>query len=120
MCNRVVYVIINGELGMSPGKVAAQSVHAAAMLPQIGVFGKDVQRTVLVLEAKDTQQILAFHNYLQKAGIFSNYYIDEGVNEVDVYSVTALAAGPIMSDDLEQRELFKGFDLYPRKRGLFS
>lgn len=114
--NPVVYVVINGELNMSPGKAAAQAVHAAAMIKNIDKFGKEVFRTVIVLEAKNTQQVLNLHGYLNAMGIESKYYIDEGVNEVDVYSVTALAVEPIDSDDFEKRDILKPFPLFPAKK----
>jgi peptidyl-tRNA hydrolase len=84
--------------------------------PCIEEFSKHVTRTVLVLEAKNTQQILNLHKYLQEIGMLSEYYIDEGVNEVDVYSVTALAVGPIWASDEEKREVLRSFPLYPAKK----
>lgn len=119
MDNPLVYVVLNGELRMSAGKAAAQSVQAVTMLKGAVKFGKRVKRTVIVLEAKNTQQLLSLNKYLEKLGVDSNYYIDEGVNEVDPYSVTALAVGPIHVDDLNTRGVLGAFPLYPRKRGLF-
>lgn len=124
MPNEIVYVVINGELNMSAGKAAAQAVHAAAMLSKIGEFGKNVVRTTIVLEAKNTQQLLNLHLYLSRLGLESQYYIDEGVNEVDAYSVTALAVGPIWSEDREERAALASFPLYSgpkvvKKKGLF-
>lgn len=117
--NPIVYVVINGELKMSAGKAAAQAVHAAAMLKGINTkFGKHVERTVIVLEAHNAQQILALHRYLNDAKVPNNYYIDEGHNEVLPFSITALAVGPIAADD-PAREALRMFHLYPRKRGLF-
>lgn len=110
--NPILYVVINGELNMSGGKAAAQAVHAAAMLKDISTFGKYVQRTVIVLEAKNTLQLMNLRNYLSRSEIKSEYYIDEGVNEVDVYSITALAIEPIWSTDLEKREILKSFPLF--------
>lgn len=116
MPNEIVYVLINGELDMSAGKAAAQAVHAAAMLKNIGSFGKQVQRTVIILEAENTQQLLNLHLYLSRTGLESQYYIDEGVNEVDAYSITALAVGPIWSEDKEERELLASFPLFPSNK----
>lgn len=119
MVNPVIYVLLNGDLKMSAGKAAAQSVHAAAMLPGIAKFGKHVKRTVIVLEANNTQQIFSLRSYLKKAKVPCDFYIDEGHNEVEPYTVTALAVGPIAEDDLATREILRSFSLYPRKRGLF-
>lgn len=97
---------------MSAGKAAAQAVHASAMVSGIEKFGKEVVRTVVILEAKNTQQLLSFHTYLNRLGFESKYYIDEGVNEVGAYSITALAFQPIWSGDEEIRSLFSSFPLY--------
>lgn len=123
MDNPFIYIVINGELKMSPGKAAAQAVHAAAMLQGIHDFSREIKRTVIVLEAKNTQQLMNLRGYLSALNIPSEYYIDEGVNEVDVYSVTALAVGPIEADDLEKREILAPFPLFPKKekkRGFFK
>lgn len=121
--NPIVYVLINGELNMSPGKAAAQAVHAVSMLTGVKEFGENVIRTVIILEAKNTQQILNVAGYLNANNMESRYYIDEGVNEVDAYSITALAVEPIMSDELDKREIFSSFPLFPKKekkRGFFN
>lgn len=116
MANQLVYVVLNGELKMSSGKAAAQAVHAVAMLPDIKKFGRNTQRTVIVLESKDTKQLLNLTQYLRACNIPAEFYIDEGVNEVDAYSVTALAVGPIWDDDLQVRELFYSLPLYGKKK----
>lgn len=116
-----LYVILNGELKMSGGKAAAQAVHAVMMLNSLHRqdFMSDFKRTVIILEAKNTQQLLNLKEYLGNADIDSEYYIDEGVNEVDVYSITALAVAPIEREDKDSRYLFSEFGLYGKK-GLFK
>ena len=116
MDNPIVYVVINGELNMSPGKAAAQAVHAASMLDNIGQFGENVKRTVIVLEANNSQQLFNLHYYLDACGIDSAVYIDEGMNEVDAYSATALAAGLVASDDTETRDIFSQFPLFGKQK----
>lgn len=114
MIKPTIYILLNGELNMSPGKAAAQSVHSAMMLGMNSHmdFMTDTKRSVIVLEAKNSDQIRNVEEYLANAGIDCEYYIDEGVNEVDAYSITALAAGPLESDDTEGRSIFEAFDLY--------
>lgn len=98
---------------MSPGKAAAQAVHAAMMLEERGLeFTKFSKRTVIVLEAKNAGTLKSLQEYLDIADIWSDYYIDEGVNEVSPYSPTALAVEPIDADDTDKRELFSGFNLF--------
>lgn len=112
MKNPIIYVVLNGELKMSPGKAAAQAVHAAMMLNVKSKkdFLSDYQRTVIVLEAKDAQQISNLSTYLFEADLDAEYYIDEGRNEVDAYSTTALAA--FVGDDEEKRKIFSDLPLF--------
>lgn len=118
MKNPVIYILLNGELRMSPGKAAAQSVHAIASLHRhygLAEFSCRAKRTVIVLEAKNQQQMDNLEDYLMQLEVPSGSYIDEGVNEVDAYSVTALAVGPIEGDNEELRAIFSSFDLYGRR-----
>lgn len=114
MKNPVIYIVINGELKMSPGKAAAQAVHASMTLGvnTIAQFASQYKRTVIVLEAKNAEQIKNLEEYLSMSEIDADYYIDEGVNEVGAYSITALAAGVIAADDEETRAIFEAFPLY--------
>lgn len=118
MKNPIIYIVINGELKMSPGKAAAQAVHASMTLGvnSISDFGSQQKRTVIVLEAKNTEQIKNLEEYLSLSDIDADYYIDEGVNEVDAYSATALAAFIGDNHDYgvkeELRKIFEAFPLY--------
>lgn len=114
MENPILYVILNKELNMSAGKASAQAVHAAMMLEgnYSWLFSSAYKRTVVVLEAENSDQIRSLWEYLKTAGIFSDYYIDEGFNEVGPYSVTALAVEPIAYDDEEKRSIFRPFSLF--------
>lgn len=119
MKNPILYIILNGELKMSAGKAAAQAVHAAMMLNGNSKedFIRPYRRTVIVLEAKNSEQIKNLYNYLDTDDVVDcNYYIDEGENEVDAYSVTALAIGPIEYDDWEKREMFESFPLFGKRK----
>lgn len=112
MKNPIIYVVLNGELKMSPGKAAAQAVHSAMLLNSNSKydFMSDFRRTVIVLEAKNAMQIQNLAVYLDQADIDSDFYIDEGVNEVDAYSITALSA--FVGDNEELRQVFEAFPLY--------
>lgn len=123
MDNPFIYVLLNGELKMSPGKAAAQAVHAVGSLNRhhdIKGWSNRTQRTVIILEAESQQQIDNLELYLDELDIPAESYIDEGVNEISPYSVTALAVGPIAADDVEKRAIFKPFPLFPRKRSFFK
>lgn len=112
--NPVLYVILNGELQMSPGKGAAQAVHAAMLLEgnYDGLFVSGYKRTVVVLEAQDGETIKNLLEYLQGAGIFAAYYVDELSEKKTPYQVTALAVEPIPYDDEEKRSIFADFPLF--------
>lgn len=116
MSDPVLYVLINKELNMSPGKAAAQAVHATANLAYaLGEqfdFPDSYRRAVVVLGAENQQQMENLQEYLDTAEIQSVYYIDEGVNEVGAYSITALAVEPVDADDERAREIFSAFQLY--------
>ena len=119
MLNPIIYILINGSLKMSPGKAAAQAVHAFASLENdytIKEFSRNIQRTVIVLEVDNQQQIDNLSKYLTACSIPCSSYIDEGVNEVSPYSVTAMAVGPIYSDELDKRQLFSTFPLFPKRK----
>lgn len=110
--NKILYVVLNKELNMSAGKSAAQAVHAAMTLQNSAIeFADEYKRTVIVLEAK-TEQLRNLEEYLDNAGIFCGHYVDEGHNEVEAYSLTALAVEPIWEEDTERREIFKPFKLF--------
>jgi len=112
--NPVLYIVLNGELEMSPGKGAAQAVHAAMLLEgnYSGLFVSGYKRTVVVLEARNGETIKNLLEYLQGAGIFAAYYIDEMSEKHQPYQITALAVEPIDADDEEKRSIFAGFDLF--------
>lgn len=112
MNNPVMYVVINGSLEMSPGKAAAQAVHAAMLLSMKSKidFVSSYKRTVIVLEAKDATQIQNLCTYLDEADVDTDYYIDEGMNEVDAFSTTALAA--YVGNDEELRSIFEQLPPY--------
>lgn len=114
MKNPIIYIVLNGELKMSPGKAASQAVHASMLLNNSSRedFRSEYRRTVIVLEANNAEQIKNLYAYLDDAGVYCDYYTDEGINEVDAYSVTALATGPIEYDDTEKRDMFSSFPLF--------
>lgn len=88
-----MYVLVNEDLKMSRGKVAAQVAHAVARLyTHFNI--KDEAETCIVLEAT-AEQIRNLETYLDRKGIGNYTYIDEGVNEIPAYSITAMAIEPL-------------------------
>lgn len=116
--NQILYIILNGDLNMSSGKAAAQAVHAAMMLQNKhrNKFIANYRRTVIVLEARNREQLDGIADYLSDAGVVYEYYTDEGANEVPAFSFTALAVEPIDENDEERRNIFSPLYLYGRER----
>lgn len=116
--NPVLYVVLNGSLNMSAGKASAQAVHAAMLLEgnYPGLFVSAYKRTVVVLEAKDSETLRNLLEYMQGAEIFGAYYIDEQSEKGHPYQITALAVEPIAHDDKVRRSVFSDFPLYGKKK----
>lgn len=105
-----MYVLVNGDLGMSIGKTAAQVAHAVAR-----VSFTEAPYSVVVLEAT-TEQLHNMKAYLAALGVRNALYIDEGANEIPPMSVTALAVEPLTDDtDFEPDDIFGGFKLLKKK-----
>jgi PTH2 family peptidyl-tRNA hydrolase len=102
MAHYVQYIVANKGLGMSAGKLAAQVAHAAVKGYQMtqdqypgGVVltleeWDKTGHTKIVLEASDTEHLVAFREFAKSRGINSWLVIDEGRTEVAPHSPTAL------------------------------
>lgn len=111
MGNGKMYVVVNKDLHMSPGKAAAQVAHAVSRL-DVGS-----PSTMIILEGT-TEQIRNLNIYLNSANIPNGIYIDEGVNEVPPMSMTTLAFGMVEQDFTP--EFIKGFKLYRGEKSLWQ
>jgi len=112
--NTIQYIVVNKELGMSPGKAMSQVAHAVsatAKFEDINKYQRANQKTVIALEGT-SDQIVFLNQYLADRSIRSEFVIDEGVNEIPTMSVTALATEQFDIEDEEKRSYFKGFELY--------
>ena len=96
-----LYVVVNEDLKMSAGKVAAQVAHVTARL------NLSIPKVVVVLGGT-TEQLKNLRQYLNDNKIPSAYYIDEGVNEVPPMSLTTVA----FKAGTETPEFIEGFELY--------
>lgn len=116
--NPIMYIFMNKSLGMSAGKLAAQSAHAA----NVSMANQDektqklwlsgMHKTILIMEARDQTHLDNIHRYLQERGFKSHMIIDEGVNEIDPHVPTALASDVLYKDDLNVMKAFSTFKLY--------
>ena len=105
------YVIVPKSLKMSPGKIAAQVAHATymALYKQKKEFDKETIRSeddlidtwrksgmcVVVLQCKDTVQLMGIAKYLEQWSVVHHMYIDEGHTEVSMGTPTALSTGVV-------------------------
>ena len=109
MAQYVQYIVANKGLGMSAGKLAAQVAHAAvkgyeltlnrlesvpADEPAVSadVIGEwnATGHTKIVLQARDTEHLVAFREYAKSRGYNSWLVIEEGRTAVAPHSPTAL------------------------------
>lgn len=97
------YVIVPKKPRMSVGKIASQVAHSTFMALEktrrnIKEEWKNKGMCVIVLECKDTVQILGIAKYLEQWKVPYHLYIDEGYTEVEFGTPTSLATGVIGED----------------------
>lgn len=113
-----MYIFINRGLGMSSGKIAAQSGHAAVEayrisgLDAVHDWYRGGHYTKLVMLARDEQHIQNIQDYLTARGFKSSMIIDEGLTEVDRHVKTALGVEIVDRDNEDVRATFSSFELY--------
>lgn len=114
--NPVMYIFVNKGLSMSPGKLAAQTAHAACNAMRIS--NEDLVKdwyefgfyTKIILEARDEQHIKNIERYLFERNINTEIIIDEGRTEIPQHSVTALGCEII--DKNINGKIFQEFGLF--------
>lgn len=140
-----MYIFINRDLGMSPGKIAAQAGHAATeatllshpdthaglgqygnviTYPQEGVeelwsaWRTGLHYAKYVMEARDADHLRDTERYLRDRGFRTALVIDEGHTEIDPIQPTALGVALVDKDDPHTAATFSSFKLYrePPKR----
>ena len=103
---------------MSVGKASAQAAHAAVIATinssEKGrqVWLKSIHKTIIVLEARDDNHIIKLKQYLSDRGIRLHEIIDEGVNEIDPHTTTALASNILDKEAVEVIQAFSTFNLF--------
>ncbi len=118
------FVIVPLKPKMSKGKIASQVAHATFMaiekqseqMYKQGTFTKDIIEEwkqngmcVIVLQCKDSVELLGINKYLEQWDIPNHIYIDEGITEVEMGTPTALATGVMTEEQfwmLETMDLF--------------
>lgn len=114
----VIYVVVNKGLSMTPGKLAAQVGHAVALVMSdynhdqcSDLWLTQPHRWLIVLEATNGEQLYHLGEYLRERNVPNYRVIDEGVNEIQPFSVTAIGVG-ILDKDSEVAAYFSGLQMY--------
>ena len=117
------FVIVPKSPRMSKGKLASQVAHATFMALEqqhkkwwIGDERHKLENwknngmCVVVLQCKDSLELLGIVKYLEQWKVPHHLYIDEGLTEVNMGTPTALATGVLTEEHfwmLSTMELFK-------------
>jgi PTH2 family peptidyl-tRNA hydrolase len=112
------YIVVNKALGMSAGKLGAQTAHAA--VKGVKLYTSDevydewdkTGHTKIVLEARDTAHLVAFREYAKSRGYESWLVIDEGRTEVAAHSPTVLGFGVLDKADRDVAHTFSDLRTY--------
>lgn len=102
-----VYVIANGPLGMSQGKLAAQTFQACQRLLDQANFDPDLAERLSAWRTHGTRTIV---REAQTCNVFDRIQrevpgigmVDEGMNEVPPGSLTSWASIPLWPDERPQ------------------
>lgn len=123
--NPVMYVFVNSGLNMDAGKIAAQVAHAQEELfTEIHHIGGELfehhidcmlqnPRTVVILEAKNTDELYKINSYLESCHIITGIYVDEGSSDGEyLLEPTALACEYLDKEDERTKKIFSLFNKY--------
>lgn len=100
-------IVIRADLGMSRGKLAAQSCHAS-----LGAYKRADERNIreweieggkkVVVQVKDQEELFQIHE-LVKAAELPNFLVrDAGHTELPPSTVTALGIGPDKDEKIDK------------------
>lgn len=116
--NPVIYIFLNKSLGMSVGKASAQAAHAAVFASSESdeenrnLWRVSPHKTIIVLEARDEEHLRNIETYLRQRNFISNLIVDEGVNEIDPHTITALSTTILDKNSEDVSLTFSSFSLY--------
>lgn len=116
--NPVIYIFLNKSLHMSVGKASAQAAHAAVFAiaesdeSEQQLWRVNPHKTIIVLEARDETHMRNISTYLRQRGIYTNMIVDEGVNEIDPHTITALSTNILDKNSEHISQSMSTFSLY--------
>lgn len=117
----VIYIWLNKRLQMTSGKAASQAAHAAVMAvinstQEMKSHWEDsAHKTIVVLEGKDENHLKNSKEYLEQRGFHLIEIIDEGVNEIEPHSWTAMATQILNKEESFTSESMSNFRFYREK-----
>ncbi len=103
---------------MSPGKLAAQVAHATMIScseqdeSKLDLWVSSPHKTIIVLQARNENHLRSIKDYLTTRKYRAHMIVDEGVNEIDPHTVTAIATDILDKDDENVIKTFSTFELY--------
>ena len=115
MQSPTIYIFLNKGLHLSVGKASSQVAHAALMAlidSESMVWVAAPHRTIIILEGRDENHLRNIKDYLGDHGIDTHQVVDEGANEIDPHTITALATVIVDKDDEAVQKTLSTFKLY--------
>lgn len=103
--NPAMYLFVNSQIGMSPGKLAAQASHAAVegyLLSRADLISNwrlGGHYKKLVMDGGDSLSLLTIERYIKDRGFKTRLIIDEGRTEINPFQATALGVEIVDKDD---------------------
>jgi len=102
-------IVVRGDLKMSPGKIAAQTCHAAlegyrkvsAESPRIIRSWKAQGEPIIVLKIQNMERLKCIANSAIENGLPTSMIIDAGRTEVAAGSATCCAIGPDLVEKID-------------------
>jgi len=103
-------LVVREDLGLSPGKMAAQVAHAAvscalkarAKKPRLfnGWFSEGQRKIVVKVEGLD--DLMGIEKKAASEGLITERVIDAGLTEVPPGTVTCVGIGPARADEVDR------------------
>lgn len=86
-------IVFRKDLNLTPGKMAAQAVHAA-LRGSKGISYANAPPVCIICIVKTIKQLEALYTKVKFSGLPYGLQIDAGYNEVAAHTTTALCIGP--------------------------
>jgi len=103
-------IVLRKDLGMSPGKLIAQAIHAASRTGKIMQYDEGNEPFCIVCYVKKEKDLITLGEKAAIAGIPFGLQIDAGHTEVEKGTLTVLAIGP--DDEEKVNAITKGLQLF--------